>query len=202
MRAERVRRRRASTGLRALGAAAGLIASLAGGGRTAWARMAPTTLKQLAKEAEIVVVAAPKTLTRDDPTTVAEGSGHAELVVLETLRGQVEPTIRLDWGSEVHDQPIDTLADRRLLFLKKGPDGRLVAAHYGVSYWPLMNLRDVRTDKYDWATYAGGYPAGNVQLRDEGIVGRAFTWAPLGTKETQVDVVFLAAFKRWLQRQK
>lgn len=101
----------------------------------AFARLAPGPLEVFLAEAELIVEATPRQLTRN-----AGSSGEATLTVLRVLRGTyAEKELTVRWSSEVHDQHVDRLDLDYLLFLKRSSSGEWVSAAYGRSYWPFTS---------------------------------------------------------------
>lgn len=164
------------------------------------AKLAPTTMKDLVKESDLIVVAVPRTLTRDSADiTKTLRAGHAELQVLEVIKGSYDAKdIRIEWGDEVHDQAIDSLYERRLLFLKKDKD-KWQPAHYGRSYWALEQLRDLK-DKYAFATRVV-YPVQMVKMDGTKLVRDAKAIDPSTYKDAKVKAVFLDDLKAYVKAQ-
>ena len=100
--------------------------------RPAWADLAAMDWQQLLASSDLVVLA-----TATDLRMNAEGGGSARLLVSKVLRGRcLNHTVGVAWGLEVHDQRIDRLGARYVLFLKHTKQG-YTAAGYGRSYWPI-----------------------------------------------------------------
>jgi hypothetical protein len=188
-----------TTTTRALAAATVLMALLVLPA-TAAARLAPTTMQKLLAESELVVLAVPRQLTRDQPgPTDGPRAGSAELVVLEVLKGTSPgPNVTLRWGDEVHDQAIDTLLERRLLFLKKSPEGRWIGTHYGRSYWPLVHLRDPKAGKWDFAARVR-YPVTMVRTEGLDLVREVPVFDEQSGKDRRAPVIFLGDLRRLLK---
>src|SRR5688572_17110743 len=89
----------ASTTARRTGLILGLVLALLAPA-PAGAKLAPTTLQKLLAESELIVIAVPRQLTRDQPgPNDGPRSGSAELVVLEVLKGTSPgATLTLRWG--------------------------------------------------------------------------------------------------------
>ncbi len=155
------------------------------------ARYSPIPLKKLVAQSEIILVAIPKTLTNTDPGRTA---GSADLNVLEILKGEfTDKAIHIEWGAETETGPIDTLFDKRVLFLKKDK----TAARRPFSFWPLKHTRAM--DNH-WEEAAFGFPVNVVDLEGAKVTKEGWVWVDGGAREQKTKVVFLSDLKRFIQR--
>lgn len=100
----------------------------------ALAKLAPTTLDSLIKEAELIVEVTPSKIVRKP-----YNAGEATLTVLRVHRGTLtEKELTIAWDAEVHAQHIDSVDHDYLLFLKRNDEGKWVPAQYGRSFWPFV----------------------------------------------------------------
>jgi hypothetical protein len=96
------------------------------------ADLAAMSWQQFLSSSDVVLLGIATDLRMTD-----DGGGSAKLLVAKVLRGAYrENTVSVTWTAELHDQPIDRLGARYVLFLKRTPQGYR-AAGYGRSYWPV-----------------------------------------------------------------
>jgi hypothetical protein len=96
------------------------------------ADLAAMSWQQFLSQSDVVLLA-----IASDLRITAEGGGSAKLLVAKVLRGAYQgETVSVTWGAEVHDQRIDRLGTRYVLFLEQTGQG-YGAAGYGRSYWPV-----------------------------------------------------------------
>lgn len=90
---------------------------------------------------------------------------HAVLEIKDIYKGErIDTFIKINWGSEEHDQNINTVGTDYLLFLKKLKNKDLTGTHYGRSYWPIDYTYD-ESNTTGYVHYI--YPLTTVKIKTD-----------------------------------
>lgn len=105
------------------------------------AKLMPTSLENLVSQSDVILVGSVRVAHLGSADGGAVHGGWAMVKPTQVILGpNMSQSIKVTWEAEVHAQPLTTVDEEWLLFLKCPKERSCSPAHYGMSYFPIRTV--------------------------------------------------------------